>query len=144
MKLMPYLNRLQARSSLRTGCAKVVRMRKSGLDLHQVRGWFRGTRIPALRLYRAGSQAVHQFADADRTSDEVIDFQRPRDLNRSDPVQGAADRASALRAIRRAAKNARLYATLQIGRIIGGHLGKKAIIRTAGRIDNRFSHSLSD
>jgi len=43
----------------------LLRSETSRLDLHQISRRFRGTRIPSLWLYRAGSQAIHQLTDAD-------------------------------------------------------------------------------
>src|SRR5882724_3409624 len=102
----------------------------SGFDLHQIDRGLRSIGIPSLRLCRVRAKAIHHLTDTDRTSDEMVDLQRTRNLDRSDPVQGAADRTTALRAIRRATKNARFHAASQIGRIIGRHLGEKAIFRT--------------
>src|SRR4029077_10589693 len=119
---------------------------RSGLDLHEI-GWrlrIRGIRMPARRPNGAGAQAVHQRADRDRTSDKMIDLHWTGQLDGSDPVQCAADGTTALRAVRRATENTRLDTTLQVGRIVGRHLGEETIIRVARRMKDSASHAIGN
>ena len=65
-------------------------------------------------------------------------------LDGSDPVQGAADGTTALRAVRRASENTRFDAALQVGRIVGGHLGEEAVVRIAGGMKDGMGHAVGN
>ena len=70
-------------------------------------------------------------------------FQGAHYFFRLDPVERAADGAAALRAVRRAAENARLDAAFKVRRIVGGHFREQAIVGIGGRTKQRFSHAFS-
>src|SRR5712675_992205 len=72
----------------------------------------------------------------------MIDLYWAGQLDGSDPVQGAADGTTALRAVRRATENARFDATLQVGRIVGRHLGEETIIGIAWRMKDSARHAV--
>jgi hypothetical protein len=62
----------------------------------------------------------------------------------SDPVEGAADGASALGAIGRAAEDAGFDAAFEVGGIVGGHFREQAIVRILGRVEQRFAHTFRE
>ena len=64
----------------------------------------------------------------------MIDLHRACHLHPSDPVQAAAGGASTLGAVRRATEYAGFDARFKIRGIIGGHLGKQAIVRILRRM----------
>src|SRR5882757_10167256 len=100
--------------------------------------------MPSRRSNVAGAYAVHQCADGDRTADKMINLYWPGQLDGSDPMQGAADGATALRAVRRASENTRFNAALQVGRIVGGHLGEETVVRIAGGMKDGASHAVGN
>ena len=79
-----------------------------------------------------GLEARHQRANADGAAHQVSDRKRPQHTAVSEPVQSNADRTSALRAIRVAAKNARLDARLHVGGVVHRHGGENAVIGLRG------------
>ncbi len=123
-----------------------VRGEGSGLDLDEVGGRlgieFRGAMSPARDLRGVVTETVEQEADVDGALYEVIDLQRAGELDGLDPVKAAADGATALGAVGRTAENARFNAALQVGRIIGGHFGEKAIVGVGGRLNDSASNAL--
>ena len=61
-----------------------------------------------------------------------------------DPVEGAADGAAALGAVRCAAEDAGFDAAFQIGGVVGGHFGKQAIVGIFGRAEEGFAHAFCE
>src|SRR5580704_10212424 len=74
----------------------------------------------------------------------MADFERAYYLFGFRPVQGAADGAAALRAIRRTAEDARLDAAFEISRIVGGHFREEAIVGTFRWAEERFAHAFCE
>src|SRR5579863_2664812 len=81
---------------------------------------------------------VHPAAYLQRTLDEMVDLYRPGQPNLTYPVQASADGAPALRAVRRAAKHARLDAAAQVRRVVHGHFRENAIRRILRRPQKRL------
>ena len=79
---------------------------------------------PPRRPYCTAPQAIDKGTYGDRRLDEMADAERPNYFFAANPMQAAAGAATTLRAIRRAAEDAGFDARLQIGGVIGGHLGK--------------------
>src|SRR5882762_2501807 len=98
--------------------------------------------MPSRRSNVAGAYTVHQGADGDRAADKMIDLYWTGQLDGSDPVQGAADGTTALRAVRRAPENTGFDAALQVGRIVGGHFGEEAVVRIAGWMKDGMGHAV--
>src|SRR6267143_7098050 len=65
-------------------------------------------------------------------------------LDGSDPVQGAADGTTAFIKDRRTTENTGFNAALQVGRIVGGHLGEEAVVRIAGGMKDGVGHAVSN
>lgn len=90
------------------------------------------------------AQAIDRRADAQRSFDNVRDAERASDSFVLNPVQGAADAASALRAVGIASENAGLDMGLKIGGIVGRHFGEEARLRIDRRVDERAHHAFGD
>jgi hypothetical protein len=69
-------------------------------------------------------------------------FKKPAKAKILEPVQSAANCATALRAIRIAPENAGLDSSRQITRIVRGHSGKCALLRTGWRHTDRPAPAL--
>jgi hypothetical protein len=74
----------------------------------------------------------------------MIDLYWTGQLDGSDPMQGAADGTTALGAVRRATENTRLDTALQVGRIVGRHLGEEAVIRIAWGMKDCVRHAVGN
>ena len=88
---------------------------------------------PAAGGNRARAEFVYEEACVDRTRDEVTDLERAYHRFGLDPVEGAADRAAALRAVWRAAEDAGLDAAFEVSGIVGGHFREQAVVGIFGR-----------
>ena len=75
----------RAEASLR----KLVRSSRADLDQTASGQWPAHTLIPAIRIRRARSQAIHQPANRGRAADQVADAQRAYELSLLDVMQPA-------------------------------------------------------
>ena len=75
----------------------------------------RGSRLPT-------AESIHQDAGMNGCRNEVFDLERARKFHPFDPVQGAADGATALAAVGRTAEDARLDVSAKVCRIVHRHL----------------------
>src|SRR5580704_4805688 len=92
-------------------------------------------------MHRAPLETIDERADGHGGFDEMADCQRACEFFVTDPMQAAAGGTATLRAVRRAAENAGLDTRFEIGGKVDGHLGKKAITWTAGRMDESAAHA---
>ena len=100
-----------------------------------------GRRSPSGRPMSAGPKSIHDEPDFYRRSDKMIDLHRARHFGSADPVQAGAGGASTLRAIRRAAENARFDPSFKVGRIVCGHLRKETIVRILWGMQKRLGNT---
>ena len=75
--------------------------------------------MPAARAMLMVSKPVHGRTDVEGSVDHMRDAQRPSDFLVLNPVKGAADAASALRAIGIASEDAGLDVRFKIGGVVG-------------------------
>src|SRR5579862_7454941 len=97
--------------------------------------------VPAIRASAIVAEAVHGGADVEGSVDQVRDAQGARDFFVLNPVQGAADAASALGAVGVASEDAGFDVGFEVGRIIGRHFCEETGLRILRRIHEGARHS---
>ena len=112
-----------------------------GLNLYEVGRAGRTRSAPPGCGMLAVAQPIYRRTDPKRGCCQVSDSQRSGNSLVLNPVQRAADAASALSTIWLSAEDARFHAALQIGGIIHRHLGKQATLRIRRRLHESTSHA---
>jgi hypothetical protein len=91
-----------------------------------------GPRLPAGWRGGFAPQLAYGGTYGQGGADQVSYSQWAGDVYAANPVEGAADAASALRAIGIASEDAGFDVSAEVGGVVRGHLGEEAVLRAGG------------